>query len=84
MTLTERYGRLPRKSVWLSPDEYNTLHTLKSQYEANSGETDWGKFLLLLAGVAIGVGLLKALSSAGSSHQTTIKVGRKSLRRGAV
>lgn len=62
MTLPKRYKRMPRKSVWLSPDEYNTLESLKSKYEASSGSTDWGKFLLLLAGVAIGVGLVKALS----------------------
>ncbi len=69
MTLSKNHSRLPRKSVWLSTDEYNTLNTLKRQYEANSGATDWGKFLLLLAGVAIGVGLVKALSRTGSDRE---------------
>jgi hypothetical protein len=64
-----QYHRLPRKSVWLSADEYNTLNGLKRQYEANSGATDWGKFLLLLAGIAIGAGFLNALFN--SNQQNT-------------
>ena len=62
------YRRTPRKSLWLSPDEYNTLNTLKTRYEANSGETDWGKFLLLLAGVAIGIGLINTLSNSNQQR----------------
>jgi len=66
-----QYSRAPRKSLWLSQDEYNTLNMLKSQYEVNSGQTDWGKFLILLAGVAIGVGLINALSNSDQQNTRT-------------
>jgi hypothetical protein len=66
-----QYHRLPRKSVWLSQDEYNTLNGLKGQYEANSGGTDWGKFLILLAGIAIGVGFLNVLSNSNQQNMPT-------------
>ena len=57
--------RRERKSIWLSPDAYNALEGLKGQYEEALGPTDWGKFLLFVAGVAIGAGALLAITGQG-------------------
>ena len=54
-------NRRPRKSIWLSPDEYNVLAGLKQDYENRVGSTDWGKFLVFIAGAAIGLKLLGEL-----------------------
>lgn len=62
-----------RKSVWLSVDEYNTLNRLKRQYEAQVGSTDWGKFLLFLAGIAIGAGITTALVSIAKPEEQSQK-----------
>lgn len=62
MVFDGNYPRTPRKSIWIPQDAYSTLSGLKQQYETVSGETDWGKFLTLLAGIAIGAAFIKALS----------------------
>jgi len=52
-----------RKSIYLRPAEYNALQRAKANYEqANGSATDWGAFLLLLLGLAIGAKLLNDLS----------------------
>ena len=57
--------RRERKSIWLSPDAFKALEGLKAQYEEAVGPTDWGKFLLFVAGVAVGSGALTALTRRG-------------------
>jgi len=42
-----------RRSIWLSSDKYNALSQVKSRYERANGSTDWGSFLLFIAGVAL-------------------------------
>jgi hypothetical protein len=59
----ENYQRRERKSIWLSNDEFNTLNGLKQQYENSVGSTDWGKFLLLVLGIAIGSKILSDILS---------------------
>ena len=59
----ENYQRRERKSIWLSTDEFNTLNGLKQQYENSVGPTDWGKFLLLVLGIAIGSKILSDILS---------------------
>ena len=66
MALAGNYQRTPRKSIWLSQDTYSTLNGLKQQYENVAGDTDWGKFLTLLAGIAIGAAFISALSQRNS------------------
>jgi hypothetical protein len=69
MTLTGNYQRTPRKSIWLSQDTYSTLNVLKNQYETVAGNTDWGKFLLLLAGIAIGTAFLSSITQQNSQNE---------------
>jgi hypothetical protein len=69
MALIENYQRTPRKSIWLPQDTYSTLNGLKQQYETVAGDTDWGKFLLLLAGIAIGAAFLSSLSQRNSQNE---------------
>ena len=63
--MTTAARRRERKSIWLSPDAYKALEGLKAQYEDAVGPTDWGKFLLFVAGVAVGSGALTALAKRG-------------------
>lgn len=60
--MTSAAPRRERKSIWLSPDAYKALEGLKAQYEDAVGPTDWGKFLLFVAGVAVGSGAVAALT----------------------
>ena len=67
----EGYRRRNRKSIWLSPDEYNTLNGIKQRYESKVGPTDWGKFLLFIIGIAIGSKLLSDILKAESNKNNT-------------
>jgi len=52
-------GRTIGKTIYLRQSEFNALSQAKLSYEqANGSNTDWGAFLLLLLGFAIGAKLL--------------------------
>jgi len=47
------------KTIALRPSQYQTLLELKNAHEAQVGPTNWGEFLLLLAGLYFAYTLLR-------------------------